>query len=128
MCAHILLCYQCARVVIHADAHPGLALDAITQVVGMHMAKRRAGHIINNGSTASMIGVPYNASYCASKWAVEGLTHTLRNEMRPLGVKVTYLAPGAVKTNLLRPNTVNPPPAGSPFAAYQEMYNKVYLE
>lgn len=98
------------------------------QVVGMHMARRRSGHIINNGSTASMIGVPYNASYCASKWAVEGLTHTLRNEMRPLGVKVTYLAPGAVKTNLLRPNTVNPPPATSPFAPYQEVYNKVYLE
>lgn len=59
------------------------------------------GHVIN---TASMAGVtaehPGTGGYCASKFAVVGLTEVLRREMEPHGVGVSVLCPGMVESNL----------------------------
>lgn len=65
-----------------------------------HMRARRCGTIINVSSIAGVIGVPFNGLYCASKYAVEGLTETLRMEMKPHGVAVCLVEPGDIDTGM----------------------------
>jgi short-subunit dehydrogenase len=55
----------------------------------------RKGHIFNLGSIASIAAYPNGGSYTISKFAMLGFTKVLREEMKPLGIKVTALLPGA---------------------------------
>ncbi|GAB3251339.1 SDR family oxidoreductase [Larkinella harenae] len=63
------------------------------------MMKQRQGHIFMMGSTASVTAYPNGGSYCISKFALLGLAKELREEMKPYGVKVTTLLPGATYTD-----------------------------
>ncbi|HEV7351303.1 SDR family oxidoreductase [Telluribacter sp.] len=63
------------------------------------MMERRQGHIFMMCSTASVTAYPNGGSYCISKFALYGLTKVLREEMKPHGVKVTALLPGATLTS-----------------------------
>ena len=54
--------------------------------------------IINVGSIGGAIGLPWEFSYHVSKFAVLGLSHSLRFELAPLGIKVTCVMPGGVNT------------------------------
>lgn len=56
--------------------------------------------IINFASGAVRANPACSGSYNMSKWAVEGLTNTLRNELAPFGIQVTSIEPGAVKTHM----------------------------
>src|ERR1700689_397622 len=62
------------------------------------MRERQAGHIITVSSLAGLVPVPYWGHYNASKFAVEGLMETLRHEVRPFGIQVALVEPGAIKT------------------------------
>ena len=62
------------------------------------MVRQRHGHIINTASAAGLIPLPGEISYVASKYAVVGLSHCLRAEGRDLGVNVTAVCPGKIKT------------------------------
>ena len=66
------------------------------------MIRKGAPHsrIINFASGAVRANPVCSGSYNMSKWAVEGLTCTLRNELAPLGIQVTSIEPGAVKTHM----------------------------
>ncbi len=64
------------------------------------MLKRHRGTIINIVSVAAKRAIPGTAAYAASKHAVLGLTQVLAEEMRPHGVRVGALFPGAVDTPL----------------------------
>ena len=66
------------------------------------MKQQQAGHIINIASTAALEGMPQVASYCATKWAVKGLSESLFREVRDFGIKVTCIYPGSVKTDFFR--------------------------
>lgn len=66
------------------------------------MARRRAGHIINMISTASLRGVPTETVYCAAKWGVRGFTQGLREEAAPHCIRVTAILPGGVDTDFWR--------------------------
>ena len=68
---------------------------------------RRQGHgrIINCSSVLGMVVMPWRGSYVASKFALEGLTHTLRIEMKDTPIKVILLQPGPIKTKI-RENSV----------------------
>lgn len=57
------------------------------------------GHIINVVSTAGKVGRAMEAGYCASKWGVAGLTECLKEEGRPLGIRVTAFCPGGMNTS-----------------------------
>lgn len=57
------------------------------------------GHIFNMCSTASTMPYANGGSYCISKFAMLGLTKVLREEMKPTGVKVTAVLPGATLTS-----------------------------
>lgn len=71
------------------------------------MMERNAGKIINISSVAGLRGLPNRVAYCASKHAVSGFTKALAIDMKPHGIAVNALCPGAVHTPLTdyaRPN------------------------
>lgn len=62
------------------------------------MARQRSGHIFNVSSVIGKRGVPFNGAYCATKFAVCGLTDALRVEMMPYRVRVTCVCPALTQT------------------------------
>jgi NAD(P)-dependent dehydrogenase (short-subunit alcohol dehydrogenase family) len=65
------------------------------------MREQRAGKIINMSSSGGFIGRAGWGVYCATKFAVEGLTESMRHELAPLGIQVTAIEPGGFRTNFL---------------------------
>jgi NAD(P)-dependent dehydrogenase (short-subunit alcohol dehydrogenase family) len=63
------------------------------------MRKRGAGVIINLSSVAGVVGVPFGGYYAASKHALEAITETMHYEVRPFGVRVALVEPGAFQTS-----------------------------
>jgi NAD(P)-dependent dehydrogenase (short-subunit alcohol dehydrogenase family) len=72
---------------------------AMLKAVLPAMRARRAGRIINVTSVSGLAVWAGTGVYCASKWALEGLTQTLGAEVAELGVKVTNVAPGGLRTS-----------------------------
>ena len=70
-----------------------------TQQVLPEMKRQGFGHIINISSIAGTVGVPNMIGYSASKHAVRGISHSLFQEVRHYGVKVSCIYPGSVKTH-----------------------------
>ncbi len=66
-----------------------------------------SGNIINIASTAGVVGLPYNAGYCASKGAVVQFSKALAIEYANKGVRVNVICPGAVDTPLAK--EISPP-------------------
>jgi len=60
---------------------------------------RRAGHILNITSMGGTITMPGIAYYCGSKFALEGISDTLSQELRPFNIFVTAVAPGSLRTD-----------------------------
>ncbi len=73
-------------------------LARLTQLVLPTMRAMRAGRVINVGSIAGKVGEPFGAWYHATKFAVEGLSDSLRMELRPFGIDVIIIEPGAILT------------------------------
>jgi 3-oxoacyl-[acyl-carrier protein] reductase len=85
---------------LHFDVNAkGVVLG--TRAAARRMIPRRAGHIINIGSLASLSPVPGLSLYCASKFAVRGFTLAAAAELREHGVAVTLIMPDAVDTAML---------------------------
>lgn len=70
----------------------------ITKAFVEDMIRRRSGHIFMMCSTASITAYTNGGSYCISKFALYGLSKVLREELKPHGVKVTAILPGATYT------------------------------
>lgn len=64
------------------------------------MIERRAGHIVNTASMSAFVALPNTAIYCTSKYAVRGLSESLRIELEKYGIGVSILCPGGVNTNI----------------------------
>ena len=69
------------------------------QKVAPIMRKQGTGDIVNISSIAGRIGFPVSTAYISSKFAVEGLSESLRYELGPFGVNVIIIEPGVIKTN-----------------------------
>jgi short-subunit dehydrogenase len=63
------------------------------------MKKQSSGKIINVGSLAGKIGFGFFSSYVSAKFALDGLTQSLRQELQGTGISVSIIEPGAVTTN-----------------------------
>lgn len=72
---------------------------AMIKAVLPSMRIRRTGHIINITSMAGLVTFPGIAYYCGSKFALEGISEALEQEVRSFGIKVTAVAPGAFRTD-----------------------------
>jgi NAD(P)-dependent dehydrogenase (short-subunit alcohol dehydrogenase family) len=58
------------------------------------------GHVVNVGSIGGRVGLPYQAAYSASKFAVAGFTEALSGEVRPFGIHVALIEPGNYRTGI----------------------------
>src|SRR6266853_6141310 len=62
------------------------------------MLRAGRGRIVNMGSVAGRSALPFSGPYCSSKFALEGLTDSLRMELREWGISVSIVEPGAIRT------------------------------
>lgn len=69
------------------------------------LLRQAKGTIVNNGSVAGFLPLPWYSLYSASKAAMYAYSNALRVELAPLGVKVLYLQSGNVVTNVYRGGT-----------------------
>jgi NAD(P)-dependent dehydrogenase (short-subunit alcohol dehydrogenase family) len=69
--------------------------------------RRDPAKVINIGSIGSVIGLPWEFSYHTAKFAVLGMSQSLRFELEPLNIKVTCVMPGGVKTKIFAKTNVS---------------------
>ncbi|MCL7032958.1 hypothetical protein MKW94_008989 [Papaver nudicaule] len=72
----------------------------MAQHVVPFMASKRCGRIVNIGSVVGKVPTPWAGSYCSSKAAVHAMSDTLRVELKPFGIDVILVIPGAIRSNL----------------------------
>jgi NAD(P)-dependent dehydrogenase (short-subunit alcohol dehydrogenase family) len=70
---------------------------AVTQAF-LPMLRAAKGRIVFIGSTSGRLAIPMGGPYCASKFAIEALTDSLRMELKPWGIQVAVVQPGAIDT------------------------------
>ena len=73
-------------------------LARLIQLVLPHMRRQHYGKIVNISSVAGKICMPFGAWYHASKFAVEGLSDSLRMDVKPFGIDVIVIEPGSIKS------------------------------
>jgi len=76
-------------------------LIRVTRAFLPHFRHRRSGHIFNLSSIGGLIGAAGWGFYNTTKFAVEGFSEALAEEMKPLGVRVTLVEPGPFRTDFL---------------------------
>jgi short-subunit dehydrogenase len=86
------------------------SLVALTHLYLKPMRERKRGTIINVASTAAFQGVPYMATYAATKAFVLAFSEALWDENRALGVHVMALCPGVTETNFFAAANTDKPP------------------
>jgi NAD(P)-dependent dehydrogenase (short-subunit alcohol dehydrogenase family) len=68
----------------------------VTQQVLPIMRRQKSGRIINVSSIGGMVGYPFSAAYCSTKFALEGLSESLSYEVDQFGIKVILIEPALV--------------------------------
>ncbi len=76
----------------------------VTREIMPIMRPRKEGLIINISSMAAFSGTPAFSAYVASKWALEGFSESLYMELKPQGIHVALVEPGAYRTPIFREN------------------------
>jgi NAD(P)-dependent dehydrogenase (short-subunit alcohol dehydrogenase family) len=71
----------------------------VTQAVISHMRKQHSGVIVIISSVAGRVGLPLFSAYASTKFALEGLSESMAYELKPFGINVVIIEPGAVNTN-----------------------------
>lgn len=98
-----------------------LGLIRMTREVLPHMRRAGGGVIINISSFLGRMGLPLLAHYNASKYAVEGLTDSLRLEVGPFGIRVHSILAGLFGTNFVRKGLVANAATTTEDSAYREL-------
>jgi NAD(P)-dependent dehydrogenase (short-subunit alcohol dehydrogenase family) len=75
---------------------------ALTRAVLPQMREQGGGAIVQMSSVGGQVTAPGFGAYCATKFALEGLTETLQEEVAPFGIKTMIVEPGAFRTGLFR--------------------------
>ncbi len=86
------------------------ALLDMLQLVVPHMRERRSGAIVNIGSIAGKVTLPWFTTYSAAKYAVGSLTDGMRMELRADGIHAMTVCPGYVRTGFARHVLAGDPP------------------
>ncbi|HSB57520.1 MAG TPA: SDR family oxidoreductase [Nitrosopumilaceae archaeon] len=87
------------------------------------MRKQKSGIIVNISSIAGRIGFPVSPAYISSKFALEGLSESMRYELSPFGINTIIIEPGVIKTNFF--STMKK--SMKPDSAYKDITNKVIM-
>ena len=93
-------------------------LFEMTRAVLPVMRAQRSGHVFNVSSVGGMVGGASGAIYCASKFAIEGFSESIAQEVGPFGVHVTIVEPGFFRTDFLDATSVVY--AANPIADYAQ--------
>jgi NAD(P)-dependent dehydrogenase (short-subunit alcohol dehydrogenase family) len=88
-----------------------------------HLRAQGGGHIINITSVAGRAPGAGSALYAAAKHALEGLSASLSQELAPLGIKITAVAPGAFRTDFLSTHSIRK--TGAESADYAESVGRM---
>ncbi len=84
--------------------------------------ERRSGHVVNVSSILGLTSFPGWGLYCSAKYALEGLTESLAAEVAKLGIEVTLVEPGYMRTDFLRSQSLGLPAATlAAYPALREM-------
>lgn len=84
-------------------------MDLVNRIIPI-MRNQGYGRIIQNSSVLGFITLPYRGAYNASKFALEGITDTLRQELTGTGITVSLIEPGPIESQFRK----------NAFAAYQQ--------
>ena len=76
---------------------------ALTRLVLPTMRAQGSGAIVQMSSVGGQVTAPGFGAYCATKFALEGLTQTLQEEVEAFGIRTLIVEPGAFRTGLFRP-------------------------
>ncbi len=79
-----------------------------------YLRRQKSGHIVNITSIAGLAPGAGSGFYAASKFAVEGMSQSLAQEVAPLGIKVTLVEPGAFRTDFLSEHSLRTRDIGIP--------------
>ena len=93
----------------------------VSQAVIPVMRKQKSGIIVNVSSVAGRIGFPVSPAYISSKFALEGLSESMRYELLPFGINTIIIEPGVIKTNFM--SSVKK--SMKPDSVYKDITNKV---
>lgn len=80
-----------------------LDINLWSVIYGVHhavpiMKRQGGGHIVNTSSIGGLMPLPFESLYCAAKYAIMGLSETLRFELADAGIRVSAVCPGPVAT------------------------------
>jgi NAD(P)-dependent dehydrogenase (short-subunit alcohol dehydrogenase family) len=78
---------------------------ALTRAVLPQMRKQGGGTVVQMSSVGGQVTAAGFSAYCATKFALEGLTETLQEEVAPFGIHAMIVEPGAFRTGLFRPGS-----------------------
>ncbi len=78
----------------------------VTRAVLPAMRKQRAGHIFNVSSVGGLVAAAGGSIYCSTKFAIEGFSEALAQEVAQFDIKVTLIEPGAFRTDFLNDSSV----------------------
>ena len=84
------------------------AATELTKAVLPTLRSQGSGHILNLTSIGGLVSIGGFSAYCASKFALEGWSAALRDEVAPLGIKVTIVEPGAFRTEFAGSKNMKP--------------------
>ena len=98
------------------------ALQVIQAVLPLLRAQG-SGHIIGVSSGMGIVAVPLAGFYCASKWAFEAIHESLATEVKPFGIKVTIIEPGAYATEFGSPESLK---FSAGLNVYEDLRTKVF--
>ncbi|MFB2772388.1 oxidoreductase [Pelatocladus sp. BLCC-F211] len=77
------------------------AVLEVLRTVLPHMRQQRSGHILNISSVGGFVSYAGTGIYNGTKFAIEGISEALAQEVTPLGIKITIVEPGAFRTNFV---------------------------
>lgn len=93
----------------------------VSKFIIPQMTERKAGHIINIGSSAGKEVYPKGNVYCGSKHAVLAITEGMRIDLNPFGIKVTAINPGLVETEFSQVRFKGDPVADNVYKGYKAL-------
>lgn len=96
-----------------------------TRALLPHFRENGTGHIFNISSVFGLIAGPGWGIYCGTKFALEGITEAMSQEVKPFGINTTIIEPGYVRTNFLEGDSIQiPNTAIDAYTAIQEEKRK----
>lgn len=93
----------------------------LTRLLLPQMRARRSGRIVQCSSVLGFVAGPYRGAYCASKFALEALSDSLRLELDGSGISISLIEPGPIATNFVKTSLAN-------FKATIDMENSVHRQ